>query len=203
MHKVGDEIDGYCPRCRLNTYQNVAATDGRTVLAATCRTCRNSFPWKAEVSPEDIRSKQMDKLQRLQRQKMGGPDVISRGRKRVGDLEQAQANRLSGLHEATAVTAQSGETAAKTPVAAPVATSGAQSAVSGPNSTDRWRELTAKLGWRDGKPYNAARVYKAGDVLLHKALGLGVVQQVVNEGACMVLFRDKETVLEMGQPDNS
>ncbi len=203
MHKVGDEIDGYCPRCRLNTFQNVAATDGRIVLAATCRTCRNSFPWKAEVSPEDIRSKHMDKLHRLQRQKMGGPDVISRGRKRVGDLEQAQASRASGVHEVGAPGAESGETPVKSPAAAPVATSGVQPQPTGPSSTDRWRELTAKLGWRDGKPYNAARTYKPGDVLLHKALGLGVVQEVVNEGACMVLFRDKETVLEMAQPDNS
>jgi hypothetical protein len=200
MHKVGDEIDGYCPRCRLNTYQNVAATDGRTVLAATCRTCRNSFPWKAEVSPEDIRSKHMEKLQRLQRQRTGGPDVISRGRKKVGDLEQAQANRLSG---ATETVDASGELPARGPAAAPVATSGVAPSFVDPNATDRWRELTAKLGWRDGKPYNAARIYKAGDVLLHKALGLGVVQAVVHEGACVVLFRDKEAVLEMGQPDNS
>ena len=35
--------------------------------------------------------------------------------------------------------------------------------------------------------------------MLHKAHGLGVVQQVVHEGACVVLFRDQEAVLEMGQ----
>lgn len=202
MHKVGDEIDGFCPRCRLNTYQNIAATDGRTVLAATCRTCRNTFPWKAEVSPEDIRAKQMEKLQRLQRSRTGGPEVMSRGRKKVGDLEQAQANRQNGtLDGPAAAAAQSGEAPAKIATPAPVATSGAESP--GGNATERWRELTANLGWRDGKPYNSARVYKPGDVLLHKALGLGVVQQVVHEGACVVLFRDKEAVLEMGQPDNN
>src|SRR5436309_2874572 len=88
MFKVGDEADGYCPRCRLNTYQIIAATDGRIVLAATCRTCRNTFPWKAEVSPEEQRQKHIQKLHKLQRAKTGGPEVLSRTRRKVGDLDQ-------------------------------------------------------------------------------------------------------------------
>jgi hypothetical protein len=195
MHQIGDEIDGYCPRCRLNTYQNVSAMDGSTVLSATCRTCRNTFAWKPEVSPDDMRAQQMKKLNRLQRTRMtSAPEVTSRTRRKVGDLDQLRAMAKAIGHDIQ------GEVPAAPGAPAATATSGIVSGT--PTATDRWRVLTANLGWRDGKPYKASSLYKAGDVVLHKAHGLGVVQQVVHDNACLVLFRDSEAVMEMGAPPN-
>jgi hypothetical protein len=189
MLNIGDETEGYCPRCRLNTYQIVAATDGRSVQSVTCRTCRNSFPWRREVTPEELRERQLDKLRRLTRAKGIGPEVQSRTRRKVGDLDMLRQAAAALGREVPDLPA---DTPPPAPASAPVATSGG-------DSTDRWRVQTAKLGWRDGKPYQPTRTYKAGDVMLHKAHGLGVVQQVVHDGACVVLFRDQETVIEMGQ----
>ena len=53
MLKVGDETEGYCPRCRLNTYQIISATDGREIFTSTCRTCRRLVP--AQLFVEDNR----------------------------------------------------------------------------------------------------------------------------------------------------
>jgi urease gamma subunit len=63
----------------------------------------------------------------------------------------------------------------------------------------RWVELTSKLSSRHGKPYYADRTYAAGDVLLHKRHGMGVIESVVHEEAIMVLFRDGTQVIEMAQ----
>jgi len=215
MYKVGDETEGFCPRCRLNTYQVVSATDGRTIFSATCRTCRNTFAWKPEVTMEEQRQKQMQKLQKLTRNKMSqAPVVMNRGRKSGGDLD-APLKALAALHgrevtlesRARADNGEGGQVqpssvatgeVAASPV--PESSAGQETATAGATQpAERWRLLTAKLGWRDGKPYQPTRSYEEGDVMLHKGHGLGIVQSVVHAQACVVLFRDIETVVAMGQ----
>jgi hypothetical protein len=192
MLKVGDETEGYCLRCRLNTYQSVAATDGRTIFTATCRTCRNTVTWKAEVSAEEVRAKQMKKLGKLQRDRprmMSAPEVISKRPARGGDL-------AGPLRELSKLTGKPMGLPPEADSEAPKAIVGTPAPVN--EILTRWQALTAKLSSRDGKPYQLTRTYKPGDVVLHKAHGLGVVQSVVNESACLVLFREQETVLQMG-----
>ena len=65
MSRVGEEIDGYCSRCRLNVHMIVNAVNGDEVLAVTCRTCRNTVKYKPEISEEARRAKAMKKLMRL------------------------------------------------------------------------------------------------------------------------------------------
>jgi hypothetical protein len=195
MIKVGDQIDGYCQRCRLNTYQNVAATDGRTVFTVTCRTCRNTMNWKPEVSAEEIRAKQMKKLAKLQRDRIrlpSTPEVVSKRPQRGGDL----AAPLRELSKLTGKPMELPKDSPTPPVQPDASIAGAATPADARNA--RWQQLTARLSSRDGKPYQPIRTYKAGDVVLHKAHGLGVVESIVNENACMVLFRDTETVLQMG-----
>lgn len=191
MHKVGDETEGYCQRCRLNTYQNVAATDGRTIFSVTCRTCRNTSAWKPEVTAQQLREKQMKKLGKLQRDRVrlsAPPEVISKRPRAGGDL-------AGPLRELSKLTGK--------PMGLPQESPAKPDVVVGiPAPVDerlaRWRVLTEKLSSRDGKPFQASRTYKSGDVVLHKAHGIGVVQTVVHANACLVLFRDLETVLQMG-----
>jgi hypothetical protein len=214
MHKVGDEIDGHCPRCRLNTYQVVSATDGREVFSATCRTCRNTFPWKPEISAEDQRAKNLKKLSKLAGKKMvPPPEVLQVGRRKGGDLD-APLKALAALNGKDA-NADSPGRSAKAMAAAENAFGAAPEAEAEsevksdvsrtPNPTPvgssaTWRQLTASLSWRDGKPYQVTRTYKSGDVVLHKSHGLGIVQSVVHDNACTVLFRDLEVVLQMALP---
>lgn len=206
MNKIGDEVDGHCPRCKLNTYQIVAATDGHTILSVTCRTCRNSFPWRAEVTVDAMRMKAIKKLQQLQRSRMAGPpEVSSRGQRKRGDFD-ASLKALEALN-GPALAAEVRSRLAAGAVSPPGSSAAAADAAKGTAATaagaERWRSLTANLGWRDGKPYQVTRTYGIGDVLLHKAHGLGVVEQVVHAQACLVLFRDAETVLQMALPPSA
>ena len=230
MLEVGAEIDGFCPRCRLNTYQVVSATDGRTIFSATCRTCRNTFAYKPEVSAEELRANQIKKLTKMTRNKLGSPPpvVTSLGRKNGGGNLDGPLKALAALHgrefpvpsgngreaegretaQAAAGTATMAAHSEVRPGSRPAAelpppqaetTEAPTSGATGP--VERWKTLTAQLGWRDGKPYQPTRTYKEGDVVLHKGHGLGIVQSVVHPQACVALFRDTETVLAMGQPN--
>lgn len=208
MIKVGDETEGYCPRCKLNTYQIVSATDGREVFSVTCRTCRNTFAWQKERGAEELRQKAIAKLKKMHRpsRPMLPPSVATLGRSRGGDMDMAlRANeallgRKIDIGGGRPMEPDAMRAAATAQQATALATAAASGGEEAPNS--RWQRLTATLSARDGRPYNQARVYKPGDVLLHKGFGLGIVREVVHEQACMVLFRDQETVLPMAMPAN-
>lgn len=205
MIKVGDEIDGYCLRCRLNTYQIVSATDGREIFTVTCRTCRNTGPHKPELTMEEVRSKQIKKLKTLQRKRVAGnPDIISFASRKADSRKAADGDMsmpLRAYREMMGKDPEPGLPPVGGPIREPAAAAvPAQAGAETP--TARWTRLTATLSARDGRPYNPVRTYKSGDVLLHKAHGLGLVEQVLHEQAVMVLFRDTETVLEMGAPLN-
>lgn len=197
MVKVGDEIDGYCTRCKLNTYQIVSATDGREVFSVTCRTCRYTGALVPEMSMEEVRSKQIKKLHSMTRKRVGtsSPAVVNfASRKNVdkGDLSMP----LRAFREMMGRDPEAGPPPPAGPIREEVKPQAPASASDSP--LVRWQKLTATLSARDGRPYNPTRTYKSGDVLLHKQHGLGIAEQVLHEQAVMVLFRDLETVLQMG-----
>jgi hypothetical protein len=62
---VGDEVDFYCRKCRLNLHGNVAAVKDGTVVSVTCRTCRSTQPFIAEKSDEELRTTTLRKAFRI------------------------------------------------------------------------------------------------------------------------------------------
>jgi hypothetical protein len=51
--RLGDEIDDYCPRCKLLLNHAVASMMGSTVVKVVCQTCHSEHPYKnAEVPPK-------------------------------------------------------------------------------------------------------------------------------------------------------
>ncbi len=211
MYQVGDETEGFCPRCRLNTYQVIAATDGETIQSVACRTCRNTFAHRREVTEQEVRQNNLKKLAKMQKSRMPSPapEVLTRGRRKVSDFDRqlqalAQLNGRDPVEQVQELSADArarsavSQAASGTAATVEPATSGAALENQAPG--ERWKALTAPLGWRDGKPYSAQKTYKEGDVVLHKALGMGIVEQVVHDHACLVLFRDSQTVLEMATP---
>jgi hypothetical protein len=51
--RLGDEIDDYCPRCKLLLNHAVASMMGATVVKVVCQTCHTEHPFKnAEVPPK-------------------------------------------------------------------------------------------------------------------------------------------------------
>jgi hypothetical protein len=48
--RLGDEVDDYCPRCKLLLNHAVASMMGSTVVKVVCQTCHTEHPFKhAEV----------------------------------------------------------------------------------------------------------------------------------------------------------
>jgi hypothetical protein len=53
LFRLGDEIDDYCPRCKLLLNHAVASMMGDTVVKVVCQTCHTEHPYKnAEVPPK-------------------------------------------------------------------------------------------------------------------------------------------------------
>lgn len=51
--RLGDEVDDYCPRCKLLLNHAVASMMGNTVVKVVCQTCHTEHPFKnAEVPPK-------------------------------------------------------------------------------------------------------------------------------------------------------
>lgn len=153
--QLGDIIEAYCSRCRLNLDCNVAAVYNGQILKVECRTCRNFVAFKPPKDMEAKKQSAVDKLMKLQ------------SRKR------------------TLETKSSGKAAPEKP------------------STDlvRWQALTAEFDIRKARPYDAHRVYKTGEYVLHKKLGVGYVEESDPEADTFrVLFRDALCELEQNVP---
>jgi hypothetical protein len=53
LFRLGDEIDDYCPRCKLLLNHAVASMVATTVVKVVCQTCHSEHPYKnAEVPPK-------------------------------------------------------------------------------------------------------------------------------------------------------
>ena len=173
MRRIGDDVGGWCPKCKLNMFMTVSATDGREIFTVTCRTCHNTVKYQKERSKDELKQQAWRKLKRMRSRKIGPrrvPEVVKKPRR--GEPPASPESPAE-------------------PVTTPSP---------GADDRARWRERTRDLGPRDGSPYYADRVYAEGDVLLHKRHGMGIVESIVHDNACMVLFRTGLQVIEMGRP---
>jgi ribosomal protein L44E len=59
--RLGDEIDDYCPRCRLLLNHDVTSLYDGKVAKSTCRTCHNTHDYRNAEVPPKRRSKKNDK----------------------------------------------------------------------------------------------------------------------------------------------
>ncbi len=207
MIQIGEIVDGFCSRCGHNVNMNVAAVDGETILTATCRTCHNTVKHKPERSEEQAKAEAWKKLTRVRKRKVvqRSPEVVNRRKRVQADNEKKTATTDNGKAP-VAVESTPLPGPSTRPVGTPWGTPRKQveieaiSETLGDDPKTLWRELTATLGPRDGIPYYPDRVYQKGEVMLHKRHGMGVVESVLHENACMVLFRSAREVVEMGQP---
>jgi len=106
IYKIGDEIDFYCSKCRLNLHGNVAAVStGGKALKVTCRTCHFTGPYKVEKTDAEIRGKMLKRALAMRdartsrtadltraTQPSGGTDVTKRWRKLTEDVDSRHAS---------------------------------------------------------------------------------------------------------------
>jgi len=101
--QVGDEIDFYCRRCRLNLHGNISSVVGTQVKTVTCRTCRGTVPYSPEKSEQEMRAGMLRKAFAIRDRRgqalaadaasrtepiTGGPEVTRRWRE---DTQEADA----------------------------------------------------------------------------------------------------------------
>jgi hypothetical protein len=54
--RLGDEIDDYCPRCKLLLNHAVASMVGSSVVKVVCQTCHSEHPYKNALIPPKKKS---------------------------------------------------------------------------------------------------------------------------------------------------
>ncbi len=69
---IGDIVEIYCLRCRLNLDASVSALVGGVVVKCTCRTCGNEVKYKAPVDEKLKKKKALEKLMRMRNKKLAG-----------------------------------------------------------------------------------------------------------------------------------
>jgi hypothetical protein len=70
--KLGDDIDAYCKRCRLNLNASVTALNNGEVVQVFCRTCFTTQPYKPPVNVAEKRKKALERVLRMRDKKIKG-----------------------------------------------------------------------------------------------------------------------------------
>jgi hypothetical protein len=108
--KVGDALEFYCKRCRLNLNGNVASMEYGKPKTVTCRTCRSTVVYAREKTQEELRAKKMKEVMRIRekrRPQYGNMDdrsdaassteVTKRWRAATADVDARYAGRYDRL----------------------------------------------------------------------------------------------------------
>ena len=74
---VGQEIDGWCPRCRLNLDVVVSAIHEGEIKQVQCRTCLSFSPYKPPVDMDAKKGVMLKRLMKLQEKKRKGEAVAA------------------------------------------------------------------------------------------------------------------------------
>lgn len=172
--QLGDIIEAYCEKCRLNLDASVAAVVGDEVKQVQCRTCGNFVPYREPV-----------------------PDSVKK--ERVFKRVLAMRDRRS--QQPTTIQRRGQEPVAPDGAASP-AVPRIDPAVRAKQNEDerRWREVTDQVDSRSAVPYTAQRTFREGEFILHKSFGMGHVESVTDD-AMVVLFREGEQTLPINQDE--
>ena len=172
--QIGDIVEAYCEKCRLNLDVSIAAVVGDEVKQVQCRTCGNFVPYKEPI-PDSVR------------------------KERVFKRVLAMRDRRS---QAPTTIQRRGQAPEPPPEAPPAPGNWPTPADRARQSEDerRWREVTDQVDSRSALPYAAHRAFREGEYVLHKTFGMGHVESVT-ETDMLVLFREGEQTLPINQPN--
>lgn len=172
--QLGDIVEVYCEKCRLNLDASIAAMVGDEIKQVQCRTCGNFVPFREPV-PDSVKKERVFKrvLAMRDRRSQQQPTTIQRrGQEPVGP--EAAAAAAAAARPDPAVRAKQNADVA------------------------RWREATDQVDSRSAVPYTAQRSFREGEFVLHKTFGMGHVESVT-EDEMVVLFREGEQTLPINR----
>ena len=69
--ELGDIVEAYCERCRLNLDASIAAVDGDEIRQVQCRTCNNFVRYKKPVAESVRKDRVIKRVLRMRDRKMG------------------------------------------------------------------------------------------------------------------------------------
>jgi hypothetical protein len=167
--QVGDIVEAFCRHCRLNLDVTVAAVVGDETVSVVCRTCDEKQRYKPA-------------------------QVETQGRKagiRVVDVAPAGRSRRKARPRIGMGTDQPEPAAVVRRQRKLSPEELAQQQVQA-----KWDAATGESDSRHARPHREDEVYDVGELVLHKAFGMGVIEAAEPDGALRVLFRDGYQSLE-------
>lgn len=166
--KVGEDIDAYCTKCRLDTIHVVVALKpgNEGPKRVECKSCGGQHMYHAPKLPSRTEAPSQ-------------PAVVNRS--------------AAARNPQPAKPAKPAKPAAAKPAkpAAPPAGGGAREWL-------RHMEDLALQGGATIRPYSMRETFAAGDPVSHPKFGKGVVLEVIEAKKCAILFEEGRKVLAMG-----
>lgn len=186
-YKVGDIVKALCSHCRVSVDASIDAAVGDEIVTVTCRTCGTSQRYQDDSEDGQSGSDGRAGLGR----RVVDVDPPRRKKARVGQrrVQSTTGREIPDVPKPVA-TARSFEPPPTRPD--PTGASGGTPIVLGKDSPhfQRWNEATDKVDSRHARPHRSSEAYEAGEAVLHKVFGMGIVEKVGDDGGLKVLFRN-------------
>lgn len=166
--KVGEDIDAYCTKCRLDTIHVVVALKpgNEGPKRVECKSCGGQHMYHAPKLPSRTEA----------------------------PSQPAVVNRSAAARNPPAPKPPKAK--ASKPAAKPAALSAPTGA--GAREWLRRMEDLAVAGGNAVRPYSMRETFAAGDPISHPKFGKGVVLEVLEAKKCAILFEEGRKVLAMG-----
>lgn len=179
--QVGDIVQAYCSQCKENLNAEVMAVVGDEIVTVTCKTCGTS---QRHRPPADAKSRPATR--------------------RVVDVSGSESPKPRSRSQRRVLSSTGREIIDEPPPRPmpppppPVAPAGVRPVTNGNGGggalknqdlVKRWEALTAGALSRHGRPHRSHETYREGEIVLHTAHGMGIVEQVAADGTLTVLFK--------------
>lgn len=193
-YRVGQDVDAWCTRCRLDTTHVIVALDatGDAPKRVECTSCGGQHNYRAPKTPKPpVRSGEVAPTARR---------VLA-----AAAAARAVAQATASAKPAGSKLPEPEPVAAPKPVAAAkprrAASKPASSKPSAAAAASKVRDYARRLEEADvtrARAYSMRDTYVIGDLVEHPRFGLGFVIDIVDPAKCGVLFDDGRKILVMG-----
>lgn len=179
---AGDIVKALCSHCKVEVDAQVVAAVGDEIVTVTCRTCGTSQRYRGadEGSGLGRRVVDVEPRRNSKRPRSRSRRVVSTTGREIPDVPMPMPMSRSPEPEAQRIVAKT----------APAP----ESASAPPASVDeglfrRWDAATDRVDARYARPHRAHESYDVGEAILDKVHGMGIVEEVAEDGALNVLFK--------------
>jgi len=183
--QVGEVVTAHCSQCKENCDVEIVAVVGDEIVTVACKTCGTSQRHRPA----------MDRAERARVQgrrvvDVAGSEPTPRPRGRPSSrrvLSSTGREIIDDLPPRRPAPTPPSVTPAPAP--APVSAPANMVGVKSEDLLRRWDMLTTGVMSRHGRPHRENESYREGEVILHSVHGMGIVEQIGDDGLVTALFR--------------